>query len=89
VIRGCAAIIALSAGVAVWQLAFRPPLDRLELITDLAVVIVLAVMNILAQRVIRGHAAVIILMLTAVDAAAAAGNDLPDDELTRDTGGHE
>jgi hypothetical protein len=88
VIRGCATLIALSAGVAAWQLAFRPPLDRLELITELAVVCALAVMNILAQRVIRGMAAVIILMLGAVDAAAAAV-DQPGDELTRDTGGHE
>jgi hypothetical protein len=72
--RICAALITLSAGFTVWQLAFRPPIDRGELIIELGLVIVLAAVNILAQQLIRAQATAIIAMLKAVDAAAAAAD---------------
>lgn len=65
--RICAAIIGTAAVYATWQLAFRPAVDRWQLITELAIVCGLAWMNVLAGRVIRALATVI--LLDAIDAA--------------------
>jgi hypothetical protein len=77
--RVSAALIGLTVVYAAWQIAFRPAVDRWQLIIELGVIVGLAASNIAASRMIRSLAAVTILMLTAVHAAAAAADQPSDD----------
>lgn len=74
-IRVSAAIIAITIIYATWQLAFRPPVHRWDLLIELAVVVGLAWQNIAACRVARTLASVIMRTRAAIDAAADQPGD--------------